>query len=155
MASQLLTRVLSAKRETLSQKEENIMAGQILVSLSSDDRIEDLIPQIEQVAKPGTKVTFLMRYPVDPWAWLRDHWINSESAKDADGSGGLGGCLHRPFQNGRERPYSPGRGTIGDAGEEGPANDQVDAQNSRFSRMVQKNRFSAGAPSGLLIFGVG
>lgn len=87
MASHLLTRVLSAKRETVSQKEGNIMAGQILVSLSSHDRIEDLIPQIEQVAKPGTKVTFLMRYPVDPWAWLRDHWINSESAKDAMAAG--------------------------------------------------------------------
>jgi hypothetical protein len=87
MASHLLTRVLSAKRETVSQKEGNIMAGQILVSLSSHDRIEDLIPQIEQTAKPGTKVTFLMRYPVDPWAWLRDHWINSESAKDAMAAG--------------------------------------------------------------------
>ena len=59
------------------------MAGQILVSLSSHDRIEGIVSQIEQMAKPGTKVTFLMRYPVDSWAWLRDHWINSESPKDA------------------------------------------------------------------------
>jgi hypothetical protein len=57
--------------------------GQILVALSSHDRVEDIIPQIEQVAKPGTKVTLLMRYPVDPWAWLRDHWINSESSREA------------------------------------------------------------------------
>jgi hypothetical protein len=61
--------------------------GQILVALSSYDRLEDIIPQIEQVAKPGTKVTFLMRYPVDPWAWLRDHWINSESAREAMSAG--------------------------------------------------------------------
>ena len=59
------------------------MAGQILVPFSSHDRVEDIIPQIEQMAKPGTKVAFLMRYPVDPWAWLRDHWINSESPRDA------------------------------------------------------------------------
>jgi hypothetical protein len=65
------------------QKEGKIMAGQILVSLSSHARIEGIISQIEQMAKPGTKVTFLTRYPVDSWAWLRDHWINSESPKDA------------------------------------------------------------------------
>jgi hypothetical protein len=67
----------------MTQKEAKIMAEQILVSLSSHDRMETIVSQIEQMAKPGTKVTFLMRYPVDSWAWLRDHWINSESPKDA------------------------------------------------------------------------
>jgi hypothetical protein len=67
----------------MTQKEGKIMAGQILVSLSSHDRLEGIISQIEQMAKPGTKVTFLMRYPMDSWAWLRDHWINSESPKAA------------------------------------------------------------------------
>jgi hypothetical protein len=76
--------VCQTKHDTEGGK---IMAGQILVSLSSHDRVEDIIPQIEQMAKPGTKVTFLMRYPVNPWAWLRDHWINSESPGDVMSAG--------------------------------------------------------------------
>jgi hypothetical protein len=71
----------------MAQKEGEIMAGQILVSLSSHDRIQEIIPQIEQVAEPGMKITLLMSYPVDRWAWLRDHWIDSESPKDAMSKG--------------------------------------------------------------------
>jgi hypothetical protein len=83
MLSTSKLRALFQNLRSNDQKEGKIMAGQILVSLSSHARIEGIISQIEQMAKPGTKVTFLMRYPVDSWAWLRDHWINTESPKDA------------------------------------------------------------------------
>jgi hypothetical protein len=60
-----------------------IMAGQILVPVNSHLRIKDVIPVIEQAAKTGMRVVFLVRYPVDRGAWLRDHWITTESSRDA------------------------------------------------------------------------
>ena len=59
------------------------MAGQILVPFNSDLRVNDIISVIEEAAKPGMRVVFLIRYPVDPWAWFRDHWVTTESSRDA------------------------------------------------------------------------
>lgn len=59
------------------------MAGQILVPLKRNDRIEDVIPYIEDVAKPGMRVSFFIPYPVEPWLWLRDHWVTTESPREA------------------------------------------------------------------------
>ena len=44
--------------------EGRIMAENILVTLKRGDRIGEFVPYIEEVAKPGTKVVFLMRKPV-------------------------------------------------------------------------------------------
>ena len=44
------------------------MSKEILVAMKSQDRIEDMIPCLEKVAQPGTKVTFLFHYPVDGFA---------------------------------------------------------------------------------------
>ena len=41
------------------------MTKEILVAMKSKDRIEDMIPCLERVTQSGTKVTFLVRYPVD------------------------------------------------------------------------------------------
>ena len=60
-----------------------IMAGQILIPFNSHLRVEDIISVIEQAAKPGMRVVFLVRYPVDPWEWFRDHWVTTASARDA------------------------------------------------------------------------
>jgi hypothetical protein len=65
-----------------------IMAGQILVPFNSHLRIKDIFSVIEAAAKPGMSVVFLVRYPVDPWAWFRDHWITTESSRDAMLAGG-------------------------------------------------------------------
>jgi hypothetical protein len=59
------------------------MSGQILVAFNSHLRIKDTISVIEEAAKPGMKVVFLIRYPVDRWAWFRDHWVTTESSRDA------------------------------------------------------------------------
>ena len=59
------------------------MAGQILVPFNSDFRVNDIISVIEEAAKPGMRVVFLVRYPGDPWEWFRDHWVTTESARDA------------------------------------------------------------------------
>ena len=37
----------------------------ILVPMKRDDRAEDLLPYVEEVARPGMKVVFMLPYPVD------------------------------------------------------------------------------------------
>ncbi len=59
------------------------MAGQILVPFNSHLPVEDIISVIEEAAKPGMRVVFLICYPVDPWVWFWDHWITTESSRDA------------------------------------------------------------------------
>src|SRR6266568_7334238 len=59
------------------------MSGQILIPFNSHVRVKDIISVIEKDAKPGMRVVFLVRYPVDPWEWFRDHWITTESSRDA------------------------------------------------------------------------
>lgn len=45
------------------------MSKKILVPLGQHDRTEEMIPYVEKVARPGMKVAFLMRYPVDGFIW--------------------------------------------------------------------------------------
>jgi hypothetical protein len=45
------------------------MNKEILVAVKSHDRIEEIIPCLYKVAQPGTKVTFLLPYPVGGFAW--------------------------------------------------------------------------------------
>lgn len=59
------------------------MAGQILIPFNSHRRIKETLSVVEETAKPGMRVVFLVRYPVGPWAWFRDHWITTESSRHA------------------------------------------------------------------------
>lgn len=59
------------------------MAEQILVPMRRHDRIEEIIPYLEKVANPGMRVVFLFPYPVNSWLYLRDHWITTESPREA------------------------------------------------------------------------
>lgn len=63
------------------------MAEQILVSLKRHDRVEEFLPYLENVARPGTKVVFLIRNSIDSWHQLQDHWITAESAREAMAAG--------------------------------------------------------------------
>ena len=47
------------------------MTGQILVPLRRDDRIEDVVPYLEQIARPGCKVTLLIHYSVQGLDWFQ------------------------------------------------------------------------------------
>jgi hypothetical protein len=60
-----------------------IMAGQILVPFNSRLRVKDIVSVIEEAARPGMRVVFLVRYPVDPWVWFQDHWVATDSSRDA------------------------------------------------------------------------
>jgi hypothetical protein len=59
------------------------MESQILVPFNSHVRIRDIISVIEKAAKPGMRIVFLVPYPIDIWEWLRDHWVTTESSRDA------------------------------------------------------------------------
>lgn len=50
------------------------MNKKILVPLGQYDRSEEMIPYIENVARPGMKVVFLVRYPVDGFAWAKEEY---------------------------------------------------------------------------------
>lgn len=45
------------------------MSQQILVPLKRDDRVEEIIPYIEEIAKKGSMVVFLIPYPVNGFLW--------------------------------------------------------------------------------------
>ncbi|HWP60290.1 MAG TPA: hypothetical protein VNL14_20515 [Candidatus Acidoferrales bacterium] len=59
------------------------MSKEILVAMKSQDRIEDIIPCLEGVAQPGTKVTFLFRYPVDGFVWPQEDAETAAAAFEA------------------------------------------------------------------------
>ena len=50
------------------------MNKKILVPLGQYDRSEEMIPYIENVARPGMKVVFLMRYPVDGFIGAKEEY---------------------------------------------------------------------------------
>jgi hypothetical protein len=50
------------------------MNKKILVPLGRYDRSEEMIPYIENVARPGMKVVFLVRYPIDGFLWAKEEY---------------------------------------------------------------------------------
>ena len=50
------------------------MSKKILVPLGQYDRSEEMIPYIENVARPGMQVVFLVRYPVDGFLWPKEEF---------------------------------------------------------------------------------
>jgi hypothetical protein len=50
------------------------MNKKILVALGRYDRTEEMIPYIENIARPGMKVVFLVRYPVDGFVWAKEEY---------------------------------------------------------------------------------
>lgn len=59
------------------------MKGKILVALKRYDRVEDFLPYLEQLAESGSRVSFLIPYPVNLWLYLRDLWVTTESRTHA------------------------------------------------------------------------
>lgn len=50
------------------------MNKKILVPLGRHDRSEEMIPYIENVARPGMQVVFLVRYPVDGFILVKEEY---------------------------------------------------------------------------------
>ena len=47
------------------------MAEKILVPLKRHDRVDEVIPYIEKVTKPGRSIVFLIHHPVNNFKWLQ------------------------------------------------------------------------------------
>jgi hypothetical protein len=47
------------------------MAEKILIPLRRRDRVEEVIPYIERVTRPGVSVVFLLHHPVNGLKWLQ------------------------------------------------------------------------------------
>ncbi|HEV8342952.1 MAG TPA: hypothetical protein VGR30_11345 [Candidatus Binatia bacterium] len=65
------------------QKEEGTMAKEILVALKDQHRLGEIIPYVEEIPRPGMRVIFLVPYPTNSWVWLQDHWVTTESPREA------------------------------------------------------------------------
>jgi hypothetical protein len=50
------------------------MNKKILVPLGQYDRSGEMIPYIENVARPGMEVVFFVRYPVDGFIWAKEEY---------------------------------------------------------------------------------
>lgn len=60
------------------------MTGQILVALKRNEQLGEIVPYIEKIAQPGMRVVLLIPYPVTgDFVWLGDHWITTESPREA------------------------------------------------------------------------
>jgi hypothetical protein len=47
------------------------VTARILVPLRRDDRIEDVVPYLEQITQPGYRVTLLIHYSVQGLDWFQ------------------------------------------------------------------------------------
>lgn len=54
------------------------MEKKVLVGLRRHDRIEDALPLLEDTVRPGTKIMFLLPYPVEPWSYLPKYCDDAE-----------------------------------------------------------------------------
>ncbi|MGH7848120.1 MAG: hypothetical protein ACREQW_23500 [Candidatus Binatia bacterium] len=63
------------------------MKRNALVALKSHDQADQALPCLQDVVKAGMQVTFLLPYPVERWRYLRDHWVEAETAREAVSAG--------------------------------------------------------------------
>ena len=63
------------------------MPEKFLVPFKANAPVEGILPILERIVPPGSKVTFLFSCPVDVWTWLSDHWIVTESTAKAVAAG--------------------------------------------------------------------
>jgi hypothetical protein len=66
------------------QKGEVInMDAKIVIALAKHEDIEDVTSCFEFLSKPGMTAIFLLRYPLEFWPYMRDHWVTTESVRAA------------------------------------------------------------------------
>jgi hypothetical protein len=62
------------------------VATQILVPLRKDDHIEDVVPYLERITRPGCKVTLLIHYSVQGLDWFQEKSIPSVGGEQTLGA---------------------------------------------------------------------
>jgi hypothetical protein len=59
------------------------METKIVTAIDRLDEAGEAIPCLENLAKPGMTAIFLLRFPLQFWPYLRDHWVTTESVRTA------------------------------------------------------------------------
>jgi hypothetical protein len=55
----------------------------LLLTMAGHEPVEELMPCLETLVRPGITVMFLLPYPVESRSYLLDHWVTTESVRDA------------------------------------------------------------------------
>jgi hypothetical protein len=69
------------------EKGEANMDGKIVVSLGMPEDLADVLSCFEFLTRPGMTAIFLLRYPLEVWPYIRDHWVTTESVTAANARG--------------------------------------------------------------------
>jgi hypothetical protein len=59
--------------EIYSKSEKPIKSEEIVIPLKRCDQINDVMPYLKNIARPGMKVVFLVRGSTDRWPWMEAH----------------------------------------------------------------------------------
>jgi hypothetical protein len=59
------------------------MDAKVVVLLEIHEDLKDVISCVEFLNRPGTTAIFLLRYPLDFWPYIRDHWVTTELVRAA------------------------------------------------------------------------
>jgi hypothetical protein len=59
------------------------MEAKIVTAIGRRDEAGEVIPCLENLTRPGMTVVILVRYPLEFWPYIRDHWLTTESVRVA------------------------------------------------------------------------
>ena len=59
------------------------MDAKIILASALDEEINEVIACLENLVRPRVTVVFLVRYPLEYWPYLRDHWVTTDSVRTA------------------------------------------------------------------------
>jgi hypothetical protein len=94
------------------------MDAKIVVDVAITADVEEVISCCELLARPGMTVILLLRSPLEPWAYIRDHWITAESVRAvvAQGKRNLARYSLPSEQELAEGKFAPVREALGKRG---------------------------------------
>ena len=59
------------------------MEAKIVTAIGRREEAGEVIPFLENLTRPATTVVILVRYPLEFWPCIRDHWVTAESVRVA------------------------------------------------------------------------
>ena len=94
------------------------MDAKIVIALSIDKDVEEAISCFESLTRPGMTAIFLLRYPLEFWPYIRNHWVTTESVQAATERGreNLARYSWKSQQELADRKFGPLREALGKKG---------------------------------------
>jgi hypothetical protein len=96
------------------------MDAKIVIALAKHEDVEDVSSCFEFLSKPGMTAIFLLRYPLEFWPYMRDHWVTTESVRGAveQGKTNLATYSWKSQQELADRKFAQVREALGKSGVE-------------------------------------